>query len=246
MTYIRDGKINDRWEMMLLAHRVEFHAARPGWEAERLASCAEVMQPGMTVFDLGAECGDFTALYGMWVGPTGTVVPVEPSPPYWPSIRAHWYANSLPPLKGFYGGFISNVNDDLPDSQWSTEWSIPDAEGWPAISIGPIVPEFGFRHLAQQTSDTPQITIDSLVHRTGLTPDVIVMDIEGAELHALWGAQRTLERDRPVMYVSVHRDIMRAWYSTTPEMITDYMATFDYEETFLGEGTEIYMLYTPR
>lgn len=248
MSRTRLGKINDLYELQLTHDRVEFHAKRPGWEAERLASCAELMQPGMCVFDAGSECGDFSSWYQMLVGPGGMVIPIEPSPPYWPAIRTHWEANDLPvrPLNAFWGGFVSDVDDFLPDSQWATEWGVDLGDGWPACSVGPIRPDFGFRHLAQQTADTPQIRIDTLVDRIVYTPDVLVLDVEGSEWHVLQGARRTLERDRPICYVSVHPPTMLDWYQTTPEMITQFMADLEYDETFLGEGTERFMLYTPR
>ena len=47
--------------------------------------------------------------------------------------------------------------------------------------------------------ETPVETIDGLVERLGIVPDVIKMDIEGGEIHALAGAADTLARHRPVV-----------------------------------------------
>ena len=242
---IHDGKINGRWDLKLLGHRVSFHRERPGWEAERLATCFEMMAPGMTIYDLGAEVGDFTALYGMWVGPTGTVVPVEPSPQSWPSIKTHWYANGLPPIKAFFPGFVSDVTD-LSPMEHIRDPRIVDRSGWPECASNQIRPEFGFRHLAQQTADTPQITLDDLVARTGLIPDAIVMDIEGAEFSALKGCRQVLERDRPIMWVSVHPQTMRDWYEAELDDILHLMDDVEYDAELLGEDSEMYWLFTSR
>ncbi len=103
------GRINDRWELMLLPHRITFHRDRHQWEAGRLAHCAERMTPGMVIYDVGAECGDFTALYRTWVGSAGAVVPVEPQPAYWPAIRAHWEANGGGAPEAWFPGFAGEA-----------------------------------------------------------------------------------------------------------------------------------------
>jgi len=50
------------------------------------------------------------------------------------------------------------------------------------------------------------ITIDDYLARQGRQLSVLMLDIEGAELQALKGARRTLERDRPSVVFEVHRD----------------------------------------
>jgi len=238
--------INNTWPLMVTQDRHEFHRVRPGWEKERLVTCAEMMTPGMTVYDIGAECGDFTSLYGTWVGSTGRVIPVEPSSPYWPSIRAHWEANNLPRLSGFFIGFASDHDDLNPPKQRDASAFDPHhLSGWPHCSVGQIMPDFGFRHLAQQADDTRQLTIDTMVDNFG-KPDAIVMDIEGAEWHALQGCQRVLMNDRPIMWVSIHPATMLDWYGKTVEDISNYMTDLDYVGAMLGEDSEQYWLFVPK
>jgi FkbM family methyltransferase len=50
------------------------------------------------------------------------------------------------------------------------------------------------------------ITIDDYMTRTGRALSVLMLDIEGAELQALRGARRTMERDRPSVVFEVHRE----------------------------------------
>ena len=114
------------------------------------------MEPGMTVYDLGAESGDFTALYRSWVGPSGLVVAVEPSPPYWPSIRQTWEANDFGPPPAWFSGFVSDVTDLTPPLDEMADQRENDGTGWPQSSNGPVVPDFGFRHLCQQADSTPR------------------------------------------------------------------------------------------
>jgi len=237
-------KINGLYTVNLLPHRVAFHDARPGWEAERLASMHETVEPGWCIYDLGAESGDFTSLYRKWVGLNGSVVPVEPSPPYWAEIRQTWEANGFKPPWDWFAGFVSDTTDLNPPNDVDA-YARAAVDGWPASARWEVQPEFGFRHLAQQADCTPQITIDDLVKRAVYPPDAIVMDIEGAELRALEGAQVTLAERRPVMWVSIHPGTLAEWYGATREDIHALMNWYDYAPTLLGQDSEEYWRYDP-
>ena len=245
MNITRPSLINDTWPIILTPDRYEFHAARPEWESKRLESCAKLIQPRMTVYDLGAESGDFTALYRSWVGPTGNVVAVEPSPPYWPSIRQTWEANNFGPPPSWFSGFVSDITDLAPEHDDMAYSRVDDGTGWPVSSNGEVIPDFGFRHLCQQAASTPQITIDDLADRVG-APDAIVMDIEGSEYRALQGASRVLTDDRPLVWVSVHPMPLDEWYGRCPADIHVLMRDYGYRGDFLGVCTEELWLYTPR
>jgi len=237
------SRINDRYQIELTPDRHEFHSVRPGWERERLDSCFELMKPGMIVYDVGAECGDFTALYGLFVQ-HGTVVPVEPQPAYWPAIRAHWEANHLGQIQAWFLGFASDVtrHPTRPDGLDELRLAEPGS-GWPWASVGEVKPDYGFRHLAQQADHTPQIRLDDLVRLTALTPDAIVMDIEGAEWHALQGCTRIMQLHHPIMWVSIHPGTMMEWYGKTTDDIVRYMANHGYAGEMLGSDSEDYWLF---
>lgn len=246
MTDCVDTLINGKYPVKLLPHRKEFHDARPGWEAERLVSCHELMKPGDTVYDLGSEEHDFTALYRSWVGPEGKVVSVEPSPPYWPAARATFEGNGFEPPAAWFCGFISDVTDlNPPKDSWAKERG-DDGTGWPWCSHGKIIPDFGFRHLAEQADSTPQITLDDLVEATGLVPNGVVMDIEGAEFRALQGAEKTLREYRPLMWVSIHPTTLWEWYQATTLEMHRYMIGLDYWPVFLGASSEELWGYFPK
>lgn len=220
-----------RWRARFYEDRAE-----QGWEKVRIDSCAELITEGMTVYDIGAECGDFTALYRKWVGDEGQVIPVEPSPPYWPIIRQIWEVNGFAPPCATFNGFASDACSDAERAF---------APGWPEASEGEGIPEFGFRHLAQQGDTTPQITIDDLATLSITTPSAIVMDIEGAEWHALSGALVQLEHNRPLVWVSVHPPTMLDWYGKTFADIVELMASVGYVGRLLGEEVEEFWLFQP-
>lgn len=235
-TYV-DALINDRHEIVLPDFRRDFHADRPKWEVGRLDSCAELMTPGMVVYDIGAEHGDFTALYKKWVGDEGDVIPIEPAGHYWPFIRGTWEANALAPDPEIcFRGLIADAR--------ASRTLAEVTHGWPRVTLGKGIPDGGFLHLAHDITSR-RATIDDLASHK--PPDAIVIDIEGAEWHALNGATNTLSFDQPIVWVSVHEPTMAEWYSKTLDDIHDLMAGFGYDGEELphhGEG-ETFWLFRP-
>lgn len=223
------GVINEQHVLALTPDRVRFHAERPTWEKERLDAMRPRVEPGMVVYDIGAECGDFTALYASWCAPAhdhevANVVIVEPQPIYWPQIRTHFDANQLGVPRFAFVGFAWRENSWPaygPAFSRSEEARIGGSglpEAWPPCSVGEIIPDFGFRHVAQQLDSTPALTIDALAVESGAWPDHVVIDVEGAEFDVVGGAWHVMtetHRARPWLWVSVHDATMGAWYGRT-------------------------------
>jgi FkbM family methyltransferase len=55
----------------------------------------------------------------------------------------------------------------------------------------------------------PVVTVDALAEVMGNPPDVIKIDVEGAEFSVLQGAQKTLLNVHPVIFLSVHSNSQR-------------------------------------
>lgn len=230
------AKINDRWDIALTPDRAEFHAARPRWEAERLAAMAEVVGPGCMVVDVGAECGDFTALYGMWAQGF-TVCAMEPQPLYWPAIRAHWRANLGVHAPMTWQGFAAdrtNVLDPIV------------LRGWPKSAYSEITPDAGFLHLAQSEDDVVALALDDLALER---LDVVTIDTEGSEYRVLRGAQRALAEARPHVFVAEHTDA--AWMAEHypdegHDAIDALMRSYDYDGALLASTHEDHWHWWPR
>jgi len=57
---------------------------------------------------------------------------------------------------------------------------------------------------AYRETRRPQTTLDAFCQQREIRPDVIKMDVEGAELAVLEGAREVLSEARPLLIVSVH------------------------------------------
>lgn len=234
-SHMEAGRINDRWPLRMTPDRVTFHADRPSWEAAHLDSMHHHLDAGAVVYDVGAECGDFTALYGSW---GCEVVAVEPSPGYWPAIKAHWEANVegrhlLAAIPGFAGAALEH--DPLAYVGGS----------WPGAAKGKVVPDYGFRHLAQHTGTIPVVTVDHLASLVG-PPTAVTIDVEGAEYRVLQGASQVLAEHQPLLWVSVHKDApwMAAHYPGEGlAAIAAYLDGFGYRGELLADEHEAHWLF---
>lgn len=248
-----DTKINGLYPIKLLPHRVEFHAARPTWEAERLAAMYEMVEPGQTIYDVGAEEGDFTALYRSWVGDQGTVVAIEPSTGYWPAIRATWEGNGFMVPPKCFPAFAADTTYVPPESEaWDYErrriMAIQD-DGWPYCSRWPVTPDFGFSMLNERQADVPGWRMDDVALELRNGPHHIVFDIEGAEWHAMTGCELLCRKEsgcRPMLWVSVHEPHMAEAYDRRMGDIIRLVISWDYRYRYLGtHGGEDFWLFQP-
>lgn len=198
--------VNGRWPLYLPEHRYA-RPEWPWWEATRLAAMATVIGYGSVVYDVGAEEGDFPALWSSW---GAEVVLAEPNPRVWPNIALVWEANGLRPPLLAWDGFLGAEKGS--DEHVAGRVAYASMERpWPACADGPVIGDHGFCQLGERP-DLPVATIDQLVDHGMPAPTVITMDVEGSELHVLRGAERTLDEHQPDVFVSIHPEFMAHHY----------------------------------
>ena len=77
-------------------------------------------------------------------------------------------------------------------------------------------------------SPRTQISLDDFCVEHDLAPDVMKMDVEGAEMLVLRGAKKTLARYRPLLYLSVHPSQLAALGQSVEEL-GDFLRELGYE-----------------
>lgn len=246
MTEMIPTLINGRWTILLPEHRAHRAEWVTGWERERLDSMRSVLEPGMTVVDVGAEEGDLPGLWASW---GCRVALIEPQPATWPNMRAVWEANDLPDPAGMFVGFASDVTElDVKVTGYGAV-GYPPPGRWPACAFGEVIGDHGWAHLAQQADSIPQTTLDDFAVHEGIEVDAITIDVEGAEYRVLRGAEGILRERRPVVWCSIHSD--RAWVEDLYEaadldVIVGWMDEVGYDYTYLAEDHELHAMFTPR
>jgi len=88
----------------------------------------------------------------------------------------------------------------------------------------------------------PTITIDEIAAQTR-PPDAITIDIEGAELVALRGAKKVLKNFKPLVWVSIHDDLMERDFGHLPDELHAFMEDLGYKGKFIHRDHEAHHLF---
>jgi FkbM family methyltransferase len=179
------------------------------WNPEEYRAFRDAVRPGSVVLDVGANVGSYTLLFAMWAGPAGRVCAFEPAPDARDGLRLHVTLNGL-----------ADRVEIVPAAVWSTVGSVrfhvDGASGANAIAAN--------GHGASVGSiEVETTTIDAFCERRRLCPDVIKIDVEGAEVEVLRGARHTLAIPGLHAFVELHPAVWAA-RGIPPDAIRDELA----------------------
>lgn len=209
------------------------------WEKERIASMQEHIKQGDVLFEVGAEVGWMAGIYSKYM--TDQLVLIEPTAQFWPNMKAIFDKNGLAAPLYSWAGFVGDESVD--DS------NVLDQRGWPEEAFGEdIIEKLKYRNL-HDSGDAQQVKecrIDQIVAKTGIVPDHISIDVEGAELKVLRGAEKTLKKHKPKLWVSVHPDLLLNNYNTKHEEVLTYLDEMGYTTELLALDHEHHYLCIPK
>jgi FkbM family methyltransferase len=169
------------------------------WNPVEVDAFRAALKPGDHAVDVGANVGCYTLLFARWVGAGGRVLALEPAPDAFDGLARHVALNGV-------GGIVRALDVAASDRSGSGRMAadgfhgtnrLLDAED--AASAGPML----------QVRTT---TLDELCEREGLSPALVKVDVEGAELAVLHGAAETIRRmgARLSLFVEMHPAEWRA------------------------------------
>lgn len=143
-----------------------------------------VLGPGQVFFDIGANVGFFTLLGSRIVGEEGAVVAFEPLPENLSALQAHVRLNGA--------RNVTVVGAAVSDRDGRERFGPADNPAMGGLA-------------ADGSIDVVTVALDDLVREGAVRrPDVLKIDVEGAESRVLAGARRTLEEARPTVVLSAH------------------------------------------
>jgi FkbM family methyltransferase len=203
------------------------------WERERVEHMLRNLEKGEIFFDVGTEQGWCNLAYANIVGPENMVL-MEPTPEFWANIHALWYKNFDVDPKGFYEGLISNKTTDTRTAK--------EFNTWGKAYKDPIIDRNKYTYIHENTRNVPEITIDDYVDKTGIVPNVISIDIEGAEILAIQGAKKTLTENDVKVYISIHDDLGNK-YKVKPGQVQNAMYKLGYKGDHLGTDHEAHWYF---
>lgn len=184
-------------------------------EPEQTACFAENVNAGDVFFDVGANVGYYTILGSRLVGKNGLVVAFEPVARNLAHLFNHVEINKL-------------ENVSIVSSACSDEIALAAFSTGPNNAMGHLTGENNSETSAKNLMLVPTITLDAVAERLGVIPNVLKIDVEGAELTVLRGASGKILPAKPKIFLSLHSETLRT-------DCLEYLEKFGYEFEPLGE-----------
>lgn len=177
-----------------------------------------ILHAGATFVDGGANDGIYSLFAARRVGPSGTVIAIEPSSREHGRLLENIRINKAPivPLRAALGRQPGEATLAIAESGHEGQNTIGETVSNP------------FVHTTAHER-VPMITLDQLKRERGLDRiDAIKLDVEGSEIDALLGAQTTISRDRPIILLEAE-DERLASQGKTKDDLRALVAEIDYE-----------------
>jgi len=158
-------------------------------EPETAKFVMDSLKPGMTFWDVGAHIGEYSLIASRCVGMTGMVEAFEPQPVIYEYLSLNVEANHVSNIRLHRQAVCEKVGTAelslLQDP--SLAYLTPRQRGQTEPSSVPV----------------PTTSLDHFHRSRGVTPDVIKVDVEGAEQLVLEGSKNllALEEDAPVWII---------------------------------------------
>lgn len=134
------------------------------YEPKQARAFVTHVRPGAVVLDLGAHAGWYTLLAARLVGPTGRVVAIEPEPTNLRYLRRHLWLNRCAQATVIEAAVTDREGQVwLDDGVWAS-----NSVSWRVAPTGRL--------------SVRSVAIDPLISAGTIpTPDIVKMDVEGAE-----------------------------------------------------------------
>ncbi len=183
------GALGTPWGRALFDHA--YGGYKSVFEARGADLLRPYVRPGTTAIDVGANIGFFTTRFAEWVSPGGSVLAIEPEA-----------ANLARLGRALARRRVEDVVEVIAAVA-------AEEEGELRLARNPYHP--GDHRIAARGEPVAAVTIDGLLGARGW-PEVslIKVDVQGAEARVLAGAEATLRRFRPALFIEIDDQALRA------------------------------------
>lgn len=218
------------------------HRMRLCWQADTgwvlgtyepyvLRTLQQFLKEGDCCMDVGANLGYFTSIMAHLVGNTGEVIAFEPLPNNIRVLEENVALEGLNNVK-IEPKAVGDSNATAPllvqgDTDFTGTASIAEVYNWGG---------------ERTTVPVQVVTLDRYVAGLRKSPSLLKMDVEGAELHALRGAEALLSSIRPILLIEIH-----GWGSARSDDVVRLLDQHRYVVQILGcRNREAFCLALPR
>lgn len=190
--YVSRGCLNDDWE-----------PSETGFFISRL-------REGDTVLDIGANIGWFTLVAAKHIGSTGTIYSFEPRPETAKMLAKTIAMNRLNSIVRFYEYALSDFNGELLIN-WGSNTDNPGGSF--------VTRNASYQQTGLVTARVRAARLDDIL--PDIAPNLIKIDVEGAEPLVFSGAVNALRRRKPVILSELHpSQLMRVSGVTASQYIS--------------------------
>lgn len=181
----------------------------------------------LVIWDVGSHIGYHALNFASFVGKNGKVVAFEPNPYNHERLKLHLNSNQ---------GLSSRIilfDKALSDSSGKTVFSLSnkiDSGESTGGYINSVIPPLGllsykkFIDVKVETAKGDDIVDEN----KGLLPDIMKIDVEGAELLVLKGCEKIINEKKPVLFIEIHNILMMHY-------VTQFLMNFNYSIKIIDE-----------
>jgi FkbM family methyltransferase len=182
---------------------------------------------GDCCIDVGAHTGYHALLMSKIVGPAGMVVAFEPFPDSLRFLRENALLNSASNMK------LENMAVGERYEELRLAFATEEE-----LTMTPSVVDYAVKG-RRGFLKVPTDSLDSYLHRLGRMPNLIQIDVEGAEMSVLRGAKTTLRCSRPKLLIEIH-----GWNTRNRDDIFTFLSSFGYNSESIGwRGNEGFVFF---
>ena len=185
-----------------------------------------ILKDSISIWDIGAHIGYHTLAFAALVGSSGCIYAFEPNPYNMERLRQHLEKNQpLATRIKLMDCALSNLDDQLP-FRFSPLYFLSSIGYLDTTGTYPSERISKSTYNKLETTMVPVRKADSLI-KEGLPPPALIkIDVEGAEVQVLEGAQDLLSTHRPALIIEIH-NIKNMF------LIQEILLNLDYKSRFL-------------
>ncbi len=162
------------------------------WEPPVQIVLRDLCKPGDIVFDVGANFAGLTTVMSRMVGPKGIVCAFEASPRIVDKTQRNLVLSGCNNVQLFHNAVYSKSHETV------------------KIYLGSHLNDSIYSENGEgSTYEVKTIALDDFIEYTKLVPNLLKMDIEGAEFDALQGLEKTLVAAKPHLILEAQRNDTR-------------------------------------
>lgn len=170
-----------------------------------------LVKPGFNIIDVGGNIGQTSMELSGMVSHNGRIWAFEPDPLNYSKFKTHLELNDLPNIEAINKGLGSHEHQArmMPKTEHNRGGSNVQLE------------DHG------QGVQVEITTLDRFVADRGIRANLIKIDVEGYEMEVLKGAEGTLRSQRPILFVEVDDELLRA-KGTSPSAVIAFVEALGY------------------